>query len=121
MKISNEEMDNIVCAAIEGGIGYWCHRLEPIDASGNPTTYMGEACEEIRRGGRLRLYLREESGSRILDRENFTAGAEKFAKKNPKYLYKGSDGQMHLNDFDIDAEAADIIIQLAVFQELRYG
>lgn len=107
--MNDEALDNILCAALEDEISCLCMKVEPIDESGDVTRYRGEyACEELRRGGRLRLYDRESNEIWTLDRQMFVAGASRYAQEHPKHTRPGKGGAVQLNDSDIDAVAADI-------------
>ena len=51
-KVLDEDIDDIMCAALEGGINYWCNRVEVVGEK-----YFGKyASEQISRGGELLLY-----------------------------------------------------------------
>ncbi len=50
-RFCDKDIDDIMCAALEGGITYWCSRAEVVGE------YLGEyASEQISKGGELRLY-----------------------------------------------------------------
>ena len=53
--ITTEDIDDIMCSALEGGITYWCCRAEVVG------DYLGDfASEQISRGGTLLLHDAEE-------------------------------------------------------------
>ena len=51
INVTQEDVDDIVTTALEGGINYWCRKAEVVG------DYLGEyASEQIGRGGMLKLY-----------------------------------------------------------------
>lgn len=49
--VKQQDIDDIMAAALEGGINYWCYKAEVIG------DYLGEyASDQISRGGKLKLY-----------------------------------------------------------------
>ena len=51
VKLTQQDIDDIMVAALEGGIDYWCFKVEVVG------DYLGEyASEQISRGGMLKLY-----------------------------------------------------------------
>lgn len=55
INVTQEDIDDIVATALEGGINYWCRKAEVVG------DYLGEyASEQISRGGTLKLYDSEE-------------------------------------------------------------
>lgn len=118
--VTEEDIDDIMVSALEGGITYWCQEAEVIGER------MGEGWghEQIARGGILRLYDAEDGGHYDLDREKFMAGLKKYLQ-NP--LYDGTielgtkENTMVLDCGMIDAPAADQIIQYALFGDVIYS
>ena len=118
--VTEEDIDDIMVSALEGGITYWCREAEVIGER------LGEGWrhEQIARGGILRLYDAEDGGHYDLDREKFLAGLKKYLQ-NP--LYDGTielgtkENTMVLDCGMIDAPAADQIIQYALFGEIMYA
>ena len=52
--LTQEDIDDIMCGALEGGITYWCDEAKVVG------DYLGEyGSEQIARGGKLRLHLPE--------------------------------------------------------------
>ena len=114
LKIFDGDIDDIMSTALEGGITYWCHRAEVV---GGYLGYLGDcASEQISRGGKLKLYDSSDGKDYILTRENFMEGLKKYIEKRPRIVYNGG-----INAGQIDAEAADCIIQYAIFGELMYS
>ena len=113
--VTSEDIDDIMCAALEGGINYWCRKAEVVG------DYLGEyASEQISRGGTLILYDAESSDKWELNLENLLCGIEKAIEENwyPEYEWF-EDGRLETSQ--IDAEVADVIVQLALFDEIVFG
>ena len=114
LELSQEDIDDIMCSALEGGICYWCDKAEVIGE------YLGEyGHEQISRGGTLLLYDREEDEKHELTRDKFIAGLQLFFKKGNMSLLDND--TCSVDPGDIDAIAADTIIQYAIFGDLIYG
>ena len=114
-KLTEEDIDDIMDTAFEGGINYWCCAAEVVG------DYLGEyANEQISRGGKLRLYDAESDDVWELDIEKFMQGFR-------LWIENGYDqyGAVKANGFvdvcEIDAEMADMIIQYALFGEVVFG
>ena len=118
-KISNEDIDDIVCTALEGGIGYWCSRAEVVGE------YLGEyASDQISRDGKLRLYDNESDDVWELTKCKLLDGITK-AITNGILLEdewaKFDNEIITLDTCQVDAEVADAIIQFALFGKLIFG
>lgn len=115
IKITDEDIDDIMSAALEGGVNYWCYRVDVV--GGN---YLGEwAHEQISRGGRLRLFDAESDDTWILSRKKFLEGFRRWVEKG-----YDSNGACSSNGVDcclIDAGDADVIVQLAIFGDVVFG
>lgn len=119
---TNQDIDDIVCAALEGGINYWC------DEAKVEGEYLGEyASDQISRGGRLILHLMEpeddDKDTVILDRDNLLAGIRKYVEcpSSPyDILLEGNEG-WELNTCQVDGMVADQIVQYAVFGKQVYA
>lgn len=114
--LSEEDIDDIMCGAIEGGISYWASKAEVVEDE-----YLGEfASEQISRGGSLRIYDRE-------DGETYLLTLEKLLKGFSLAVSLGyDDGWIDIpeNTVDmccIDAQGCDVIVQLALFGDVIYG
>jgi hypothetical protein len=109
--LSDQDIDDIMVTALEGGITYWCGKAEVVGK------YLGEyASDQISRGGELKLYDAESDDTWILNKEKFINGV-KMALDN---------GQIYLTDNRvdtsyIDSNVADTIIQYALFNEFVFG
>lgn len=113
IRISNEDIDDIMVCALEGGINYWCGKCEVVG------DYLGEyASDQISRGGELILYDIEDED------EHWKLNKGKLLKGIRMYIENGyynivNNGK--INAYEIDAEVADCIIQYALFGGIIFG
>lgn len=113
--ITKQDIDDIMVSALEGGINYWCKAAKVVEDK-----YYGEfASDQISRGGSLRLYDYEEDEQYILTLEKFLNGVQLAFKEGYGDNWYSEDGRLDVAN--IDAESADIIVQLALFGEVVYG
>ena len=114
--VTNQDIDDIVAIALEGGITYWCIEAEVVGGE-----YYGEyASDQISRGGTLRLYdAEDEEGPWDLDLEKLLNGLKLYIEQEEDSgsIYDGAG----LDVFQIDACIADCIIQYAIFGEVVFG
>lgn len=109
--LTQEDIDDIMCTALEGGINYWCGRAEVVGGK-----YLGEyASEQIARGGSLKMYDIENGDSFELTFEKLLSGIKQAAANKEIPI---EDGEIDI--CDIDADTADLIVQYALFGELVY-
>ena len=125
--ITDEQLDDIMCAALEGGITYWCDEAKVVG------DYLGEyAHEQIARGGQLILSDSEEGKTYELNKEKLLKGLE-------LYLTNGGDAEIASREIvdtaevaaatyeytidtcEVDAVVADEIVQYALFGDVIYG
>lgn len=116
VSLTNQDIDDIMCAALEGGINYWCASAEIREED-----YLGEyAHEQISRGGSLSLYDAEDDMTYTLTLDDFLRGFALACKNG-----YGDTGEWIIDNkvdaCNIDAEAADIIVQYALFGDIVYG
>lgn len=112
--ITRQDIDGIVCCALEGGITYWCCKAEVVEDE-----YYGEyASEQISRGGSLRMHDSEDDEVYVLTLDKFLNGIRLACRDG--YGDEWFDGES-LDYFRIDGEAADIIVQYALFGEVMFG
>ena len=115
VELTQQDIDDIMVAALEGGINYWCD-----EAAVEGGEYLGKyASDQISRGGTLLLHDTDEDAYRKLD-------LEKFLKGFKLWLENGGDqyGAVQVHEVDccnIDAGCADEIVQYALFGEVVYG
>lgn len=121
IKLSEADIDDIMCAALEGGICYWCCQAKVVGE------YLGEyAHEQIARGGTLKLYDAESDDVWELTREKFLNGVKLYAEQYRLPLMTDgclntSEIESRIDVFEIDGDAADCIVQLALFGEVVFG
>ena len=113
--VTEQDMDDIMCTALEGGINHWCDQVEILGEC------LGKsASEHISHGGTLKLYGAEEVNGESkwwLSQETFLKGLQMWLDDGVKLKMRDSG----LDTSDIDAEDADCIIQYALFGELVFG
>lgn len=115
VELTQEDIDDIMVGALEGGITYWCSEASPEGGE-----YLGEyASEQISRGGTLLLYDFEEEAYRKLDLEKFLNGFKPWVE-NGGDQYGAVQGH-EVDCCNIDAGCADAIIQYSLFGEVVYG
>ena len=111
--VSDEDIDDIMSAALDGGVTYWCGRAEVVGE------YLGEyASEQISRGGSLKLHDIEGDGVFELTLDKFLVGLRLWIE-NERAFELTSAGRLDVGQ--IDAAAADTIIQYALFNDIVYG
>ena len=118
--LTQQDIDDIMVSALEGGINYWCRRVV---VQGD---YLGEyASEQISRGGKLAVWLdepfEEDKTCYLLDLDKFLAGFKLWLEKGGDSYdaIDYSDGSVDCGQ--IDATCADEIVQYALFGELVFG
>ena len=115
IKVTSENIDDIMATALEGGITYWCCKAEVVGE------YLGEyASEQISRGGELKLYDAEDDEVYTLTQEKLLYGI-KLAIENRYYNEYDWYNANELDCCQIDAMVADAIIQCALFDDVIYG
>lgn len=113
--ITQQDIDDIMVSALEGGITYWCRKAEVVGG------YLGEyASEQISRGGVLKLYDAESDDVWVLTLEKLLHGIEKAYDENWFMDYGWCDGSV-IDTCEVDGEVADTIVQYALFDELVFG
>lgn len=114
IKITDEDIDDIMATALDCGIVLWCREAEVVGDE-----YHGEwASDEIGRGGKLRLYDAESDDEWILTKDKFLEGIKLWVENGygKDAMYEGG-----LDTGMIDAIGADIIVQFALFGEVVFG
>ena len=115
LPISDEDIDDIVCTALEGGITYWCREARVVG------DYLGEyASEQISRGGELILVDSESDDEYTLTKQKLLNGIRLAISNHyyEDYKWWNSNG---IETYNVDADVADVIIQLALFEDIIYG
>lgn len=118
--LTQQDIDDIMVSAFEGGINYWCRRVV---VQGD---YLGEyASEQISRGGKLAIWLYEpfedDKTCYVLDRDKFLAGFKLWIESDGDSYDTIDDSDGSVDCGQIDAICADEIIQYALFGEVVFG
>jgi hypothetical protein len=113
--VTPQDIDDIMVTALDGGINYWCRKAEVVGE------YLGEyASDQISRGGSLILYDAESSDHWELNLEKLLNGIQKAIEDNWFSDYDWYvDGE--LDCCQIDADVADVIVQLALSDDVVFG
>lgn len=112
VSLTMQDIDDIMCAALEGGINYWCCKAEVVGE------YLGEyGSEQIARGGTLRLHDSEEDKVYELTLEKFLNGVKLYFEDGCHVSIEDN----AIDTCDLDANDADCIIQFGLFGEVVYG
>jgi len=112
-ELGMNDIDDIMSAALEGGINYWCGEAIIKKIPEEHKDDIEFASEVISRDGELLLKDKETPESWILTKEKFSQGFKKFCEEravNPDQVIE-----------DCDADDADCIIQYALFNEIVFG
>lgn len=124
VEIKDQDIDDIVCTALEGGINYWCNSAQ----IGEKTYYGKYASDQISRGGTLIIYVDEpfeEQETYTLTKAKLINGITQYLKDpvmSKDILTRGKEkGIFEIDCCQVDAVVADIIIQYALFGEEIYG
>ena len=115
LTVTQEDIDDIMCTALEGGITYWCGKAKVVGE------HLGEyGSEQIARGGKLILYDIVEDAKYELAREDILKGIKMAVEQGYYDNYEWCDGH-NLDTCNVDANVADVIVQLALFEDVVYG
>ena len=124
INITEEDIGDIVCAALEGGIGYWAC-LDNMDEvwsneENKCKSYSEIATDILLNDGEIR-FLDAEDHSTIIGAMTF----EKLINGLYKYLIENSDvvdfENLCIDTSYIDCDAADMIFQYGLFGDFVYG
>lgn len=115
VQLTQENIDDIMVSALEGGICYWCNYAEVIEDK--RVAEWGH--EQIARGGVLMLHDAEEDDVYELTKEKFINGFRLWLE-NGDDLY-GAVTKDGVDCGQIDGAMADMIIQYALFGEVLYS
>ena len=120
--LTREDVEDIIVGALEGGIGYWCC----LDNRGDAFEYAPEdeptaitAAKLVLDGPGILLIDEEEEKTYELSLERFLNGFRLWLE-NGGDTY-GAVSKLGVDTYQIDADAADAIIQYALFGEVMYG
>ena len=117
VRITDDDIDDIMVSALEGGIVYWCYRAETV---GKPQGKY--ASDQISRGGTLRLYDREDENVYELTKEKLVKGIAMYLE-NPTQsdVLEVIDHELRLDTSYVDADVSDCMVQYALFDDIIYG
>lgn len=121
VNLTEQDIQDIVIIALEGGIGYWAC-LDDTDASGDKTTSEW-AADVLLTGGSL-TFTDAEGDPDDPDTESWTLTLDKLLNGIKLYFEDGCHVKVEDNSIDtsdIDANDADCIVQFALFGEVVYG
>lgn len=108
--LSAETVSGILITAFEGGINYWCESAAPKDG----IFLAHDLASHLAAGGSIILNVRDGDTPQVeLTPEAFCAGFSRYIAQGRPW---GS-----AREVDLDAEGADVLIQLAVFGTVVFG
>lgn len=112
--ITNENLDDIMAAALEGGINHWCKKIEVF---GEP---LGErTSDQISRGGVLILHGSESDHEWALTRNDLLQGLRLWLANGMSIDHGVCEGSF--DSSVVDSIEADCIIQYALFGKVVYS
>lgn len=119
IKVTGEDIDDIMESAMTGCV-YWCGHVDVVG------DYLGGyASEQVSRGGSLVFYdIEDENVHEGLDRDKFLAGLQKMLETQNGchgQMLEQRGGETYINPGMVDADAADRVIQYALFEEIVYS
>lgn len=116
INLTQQDIDDIMVSALEGGITSWCCKAEVIEEK-----RCGDwGHEQIARGGALILHDAESDKQWRLTLEKFLNGVKLWIQNgDDQYGALQSDGTLDI--CAIDSDMADMIVQYAIFGEVMFG
>jgi hypothetical protein len=123
-KISDQLVDDTLCTALEGGITYWAAKADPVawPEGAESRMFPGEpawASELLSRGVDIVIELHPDWNEARGERHTLTLA--KFKKGIRKLCELRKVTPAALEDDPLDADGADVAVQLALFGEVVYG
>lgn len=123
IKLTAEDIEDIMVGALEGGIGYWACLDNTGDAYENAPEDepVSITCSRLLLGGEtIRFEDVDEEAEYFLDLPSFLDGFKKWVERGGDwYGAVSADGKVDV--CNIDADRADAIIQYAIFGDVIYG
>jgi hypothetical protein len=113
-ELSNQNIDDLVATALEGGINYWCGKAIVKNV---PPEFEGKyefASDVISLGGTLTLCDNESDDKWELTLEKLMNGIKYVIER---FGFADADDLMDNHD----ADTADLIVQYALFNEIVFG
>jgi hypothetical protein len=123
-EFSTQDINDIVCTAIEGGINYWCGAINRMRNEDGTLSGVSEAdrsnvqdkCDVIGYGGTLILFDVDYPMTKqiwYLNADNLLKGIVMYCDKHNVLMSELIDNH--------DAETADLIVQYGLFGEITYA
>ncbi len=131
--VTPEDIDDIVCTALESGIGYWAcldNSTEEFENAPEEETVSETTSRLLKEGKTITLIDEEEDEKHELTLEKLLAGIKLYLedKQRPYNILADdlnstgySKGTYELDCYMIDADVADMIVQYAVFGEVVFA
>lgn len=117
IKVTNDDIADILCTAFEGGINHWCEGVT-CDNDDVPYSYYSDILAYT--DNALMLSVVEEVEKYELTKEKLINGICNAYKDGYFADYEWvRNGEVDV--FNIDAEVADVIVQMAIFENVVYG
>lgn len=120
VRVTVEDIDDIMCSALEGGICYWADAAK-VDEDHRASEW---GHEQIARGGMLSIHVVEpfDDGKEwyVLTLDKFLRAVNRWLENNPDVLVPENDWY-RIDCGQVDAMRADCIVQLALFGEVVFG
>lgn len=113
--LTEQDIDDIMSCALEGGINYWCDEAEVIEEK----RVADWGHEQIARGGVLVLHDAESEDTWELNLDKFLNGFKLWIEAGGDQYNAIEKGEVDC--CNIDAGCADEIVQYALFGELVFG
>ena len=117
IEVTDQDIDDIVCTAFEGGINYWCNSVEIVGALLGNYTH-----EQISKDGYLYLYDIEDDDEKwILTKSRLLNGIRMYIHNSMVRDYPLILFGNEIDTSEVDADIADMIIQFALFEDIVFG
>lgn len=123
IKLTDEDIEDIMVGALEGGIGYWsvldntgeAYESAPVDEPVSIT-----CAKQLLSGETIRFEDVDGDAEYFLDLHSFLDGFKKWVETGGDwYGAVSADGKVDV--CNIDADRADAIIQYAIFGDVIFG
>ena len=116
IKVEDEDLDSILCGALEGGSNYWCAGIKVVNNDYKGAEFASEA---VSKGAKLDVYLSDDYGqtneAHRLTKAKLLKGCELYCSGD-----KNTNGR-RWDPCGMDAIDYDMIFQYALFGEVVYG
>lgn len=110
MRLTNQEHNDLMATALEGGINYWCNSATVVEEDQHKVKEDDLISDAFARGCRVTLEV--DGGDDVtISKEDLQRAFDKYREKQGVVF--------PLDDYDVFD--ADALIQLAVFDEIVYG